>query len=232
MLHLTSVLDAAELAQVRAMLAEADWEDGRTTSGSLPAQIKRNRQLPAQAAATQRLQQLVLNALRRNQLFFSAALPRQIAPPMFSRYQGSASHPGDYLADHVDVAMRILPDGEKIRTDLSCTLFLSDPEEYAGGELVVHDSWRDEQVKLKAGDMLLYPADKIHRVNPVTAGQRYASFFWIESMVRSEEQRRLLFQMDRDLMLLRASAQDGQSSAVLGLTGAYHNLLRMWGQGG
>lgn len=231
MLHLTSVLDAAELAKVRAMLAEADWEDGRATSGSLPPQIKRNGQLPPQGPVTQPLQQLVLNALRRKQLFFSAALPRKIAPPMFSRYQGSEEHPGDYLDDHVDVAMRILPDGARVRTDLSCTLFLSDPEEYEGGELVITDSWRDEQLKLKAGDMLLYPADKIHRVNPVTAGQRYASFFWVESMVRSEEQRRLLFQMDRDLMLLRATAQDGQAPAVLGLTGAYHNLLRMWGQG-
>ena len=228
MLHLTSVLNPQELAQARAVLAAAGWEDGRVTSGSLPADIKRNRQLPQQGQASQQLQQLVLQALRRSQLFFSAALPRRIAPPMFNRYD--AEH-GDYLDDHVDVALRLLPDGERVRTDMSCTLFLSDPHEYEGGELVLRDSWRDEAVKLAAGDLLLYPGDKIHRVNRVTRGCRLASFFWLESMVRSEEQRNLLFRMDRDLMLLRAEAQGVQSPAVLGLTGAYHNLLRMWAQG-
>lgn len=228
MLHLKAVLNDTELAHARAALAGADWEDGRITSGSLPDSIKRNGQLPQQGPLAQHLQQLVLHALRRNQLFFSAALPRHIAPAMFSRYDGERQ---DYLDDHVDVAMRYLPDGERVRTDLSCTLFLSHPDEYEGGELVLADSWRDEHVKLAAGDMLLYPADKIHRVNPVTKGCRYASFFWLESMVRSEAQRRLLFQMDRDLMLLRIEAQDASSTAVLGLTGAYHNLLRMWAQG-
>ena len=228
MLHLKSVLNPQELAQARAALAAAGWEDGRVTSGSLPADIKSNRQLPQQGQASQQLQQLVLQALRRSQLFFSAALPRRIAPPMFNRYD--AEH-GDYLDDHVDVALRLLPDGERVRTDLSCTLFLSDPHEYEGGELVLQDSWRDEAVKLAAGDLLLYPGNKIHRVNPVTRGCRLASFFWLESMVRSEEQRNLLFRMDRDLMLLRAEAQGAPSPAVLGLTGAYHNLLRMWAQG-
>lgn len=232
MLHLKSVLTPAEVAEARAILESAQWEDGRVTSGSLPASIKRNRQLPAQGASTQALQQLVLQALRRNQLFFSAALPNRIAPPMFNRYDAADGvEQGDYLADHVDVALRYLPDGERVRTDMSCTLFFSDPEEYDGGELVVSGSWRDEHIKLAAGDMLLYPGDKIHRVNPVTRGCRFASFIWLESMIRNEQQRNLLFQMDRDLMALRAGAQGQQSPAITGLTGAYHNLLRMWAQG-
>lgn len=232
MLHLKSVLTPAEVAEARAMLESAQWEDGRVTSGSLPASIKRNRQLPAQGASTQALQQLVLQSLRRNQLFFSAALPNRIAPPMFNRYDaGDDDGAGDYLADHVDVALRYLPDGERVRTDMSCTLFFSDPEEYDGGELVVSSSWRDEHVKLAAGDMLLYPGDKIHRVNPVTRGCRFASFIWLESMIRNEQQRNLLFQMDRDLMALRAETPGQQSPAIVGLTGAYHNLLRMWAQG-
>lgn len=232
MLYLKSVLTPAEVAEARAILESAQWEDGRVTSGSLPASIKRNRQLPAQGASTQALQQLVLQALRRNQLFFSAALPNRIAPPMFNRYDAAdGAEQGGYLADHVDVALRYLPDGERVRTDMSCTLFFSDPGEYDGGELVVSDSWRDEHVKLAAGDMLLYPGDKIHRVNPITRGCRFASFIWLESMIRNEQQRNLLFQMDRDLMALRAEAQGRQSPAIVGLTGAYHNLLRMWAQG-
>ena len=216
MLHLHSVLNPDELAQARAALQAADWEDGRVTSRSLPASINSNRQLPQQGAVAQRLQQMVLQALRRNQLFFSAALPRRIAPPMFNRYEGQH---GDYLDDHVDVALRFLPCGERVRTDMSCTLFLSDPQEYEGGELVLQDTWRDEAIKLAAGDLLLYTGDRIHRVNPVTRGCRLACFFWLESMVRRDEQRRLLFQMARDLVRLRAEAQGAPSPAVLGLTG-------------
>lgn len=158
----------------------------------------------------------------------SCSFRPRIAPPMFNRYDGQH---GDYLDDHVDVALRFLPDGERVRTDMSCILFLSDPQEYEGGELVLQDTWRAEAIKLAAGDLLLYTGDRIHRVNPVTRGCRLASFFWLESMVRSDEQRRLLFQMDRDLMRLRAEAQGAPSPAVLGLTGAYHNLLRMWAEG-
>lgn len=226
MLHLKSVLTPDELQQARAWLQEAEWVDGRVTSGSLPGEIKQNRQLPEQSAQAKPLQQLVLNALRRNQLFFSAALPKQIATPMFNRY----GEGGDYLDDHVDVAMRFLPGGGRVRTDVSCTLFLSDPDEYEGGELVVADSWEDKRIKLPAGDMLLYAASHVHRVEPVTRGARYGSFFWIESMVRSAEKRKLLFEMDCNLMAVRSrlGEDDGAVKSVTGLTATYHNLLRMW----
>ncbi|MYN24920.1 Fe2+-dependent dioxygenase [Duganella levis] len=221
MLHLKSVLLPDELRHMRETLARADWVDGRVTSGSQPADLKRNRQLPEQGAASRQLQEIVLTALRRNQLFFSAALPGKIGPPLFNCYQA-----GSYLDDHIDVAMRYTAGGERVRGDLSCTLFLSDPDEYEGGELVIADQWRDESVRLAAGDMLLYPANRIHRVQPVRMGTRYASFFWIESMVRSGEQRELLFEMDRNLMQLRG--QDPADPSLLALTGVYHNLLRMW----
>lgn len=225
MLHLKSVLTPEELATMREVMAAADWTDGRITSGSQPAHSKRNLQLPEQGAACQQLQAMVLAALRRNQLFFSAALPAKIAPPMFNCYQT-----GDHLDDHVDVALRYMSSGERVRGDLSCTLFLSEPEEYDGGELVIADAWRDETVKLAAGDMVLYPANRVHRVLPVERGARLGCFFWIESMVRSTEQRDLLFELDRNLMQLRgqASEQDTANPGLLGLTGVYHNLLRMW----
>lgn len=227
MLHLKQVLSADELQQARAWLQQGDWVDGRVTSGSLPGALKRNRQLPEQSPVGAPLQALVLAALRRNQLFFSAALPRQVATPMFNRYEGNAGSGGDHLGDHVDVAMRFLPDGSRVRTDVSCTLFLSDPDEYEGGELVVADAWEDKRIKLPAGDMLLYPATHIHRVEPVRSGVRHASFFWVESMVRQGEQRQLLFSMDCQLMDLRARLA-GDDPALVGLGATYHNLLRMW----
>ncbi|MRW89918.1 Fe2+-dependent dioxygenase [Duganella sp. FT80W] len=224
MLHLKSVLTDDEVAAVRNILAAAEWVDGRLTSGTQSADLKRNRQLPEQGAACQQAQQIVLSALRRNQLFFSAALPGKISPPLFSWYEA-----GDYLDDHVDVALRY-SGGERVRGDLSCTLFLSEPDSYSGGELVIADAWRDEVVKLAAGDMVLYPANRVHRVKPIEAGARQACFFWIESMVRSAEQRDLLFEMDRNLMQLRAepAATAEARAALLGLTGVYHNLLRQW----
>lgn len=224
MLHLKQVFTADEVRCARALLEQGDWVDGRITSGSLPGALKRNRQLPEQSAGAVRLQEMVLAALRRNQLFFSAALPRQIGTPMFNRYDAG----GDHLGDHVDVAMRFMADGSCVRTDVSCTLFLSEPDEYEGGELVVADSWEDKHIKLPAGDMLLYPATTIHRVQPVHAGVRYASFFWTESMVREGERRRLLFDMDCQLMSLRTRLP-GDDPAVVGLGATYHNLLRMWG---
>lgn len=233
MLHLKQVLSPDELSQARQWLAQGDWVDGRVTSGSLSGGIKRNRQLPEQSPHAVPLQAMVLGVLRRNQLFFSAALPRQVATPMFNRYgnEGGGTDSdqisGDYLGDHVDVAMKFLPDGSRVRTDVSCTLFLSEPDEYDGGELVVADSWEDKRIKLPAGDMLLYPASHIHRVEPVTRGVRYASFFWTESMVREEERRKLLFDMDCQLMSLRARLA-ADDAAVVGLGATYHNLLRMW----
>ena len=164
-------------------------------------------------------------ALNRHDVFFSAALPKRVFPPLFNRYAGSANAFGN----HVDNAVRFVPGGqaERVRTDISCTLFLSEPDEYDGGELVVEDTFGAQRIKLGAGDMVLYPGTSVHRVEPVTRGARIASFFWVESMVRSDEQRRLLYDMDTHLMRLRGSIGEADP-AVVGLTGTYHNLLRLW----
>ena len=185
------------------------------------------------SAAAQALQALVLGALDRHPLFFSAALPKRVLPPMFNRYGGEAN-PGGHYGDHVDQAIRQIPSGahagQRLRTDLSCTLFLAQPAAYDGGELVITDTnlgrLGEPRIKLPAGDAVLYPGTHVHRVEPVTRGQRLASFFWIESLVRSDEQRRLLFDMDLALMKLRS--RDGESAEAVSLTGTYHNLLRLW----
>jgi PKHD-type hydroxylase len=225
LLHVRNVLDAGELALARATLADAPWGDGRATAGVQSAQAKNNEQLPQDCEAARRLQRLVLAALNRHHLFFSAALPKRIFPPLFNRYGGTANAFGN----HVDNAVRFVPGGhgERVRTDISCTLFLSEPDEYDGGELRVEDTYGVQPVKLAAGDMVLYPGTSVHRVDPVTRGHRLASFFWVESMVRSDEQRRLLHDMDQHLMRLRESVGE-TDPAVIGLTGTYHNLLRFW----
>jgi PKHD-type hydroxylase len=225
LLHVRQVLTAEELASARAMLADAPWGDGRATAGVQSAQMKNNEQLPQDTEAARALQQLVMTALNRHDQFFTAALPRRVFPPLFNRYGGAANAFGN----HVDNAVRFVPGGrgERVRTDISCTLFLSDPDEYDGGELQVEDTYGPQAVKLPAGDMLLYPGTSVHRVEPVTRGFRVASFFWVESMVRSDEQRRLLYDMDMHLMHLRASVGE-TDPAVIGLTGTYHNLLRLW----
>lgn len=225
LLHLEGVLNADELREARAILACATWGDGRVTAGVQSAQAKNNEQLPQDGADTRALQRIVLGGLNRHSLFFSAALPRRIFPPLFNRYGGATNAFGN----HVDNAVRFVPggQGERVRTDLSCTLFLADPAEYDGGELVVEEPFAAPRVRLPAGDMLLYPGTRVHRVEPVTRGYRLASFFWVESMVRSLEERRLLFEMDSHLMRLRASAGESDP-AVIGLTGTYHNLLRRW----
>jgi PKHD-type hydroxylase len=225
LLHVRDVLTADELAAAREILAGAAWGDGRATAGVQSAQAKNNQQLPQDGDAARSLQRIVLAALNRHALFFSAALPRKVFPPLFNRYGGDTNAFGD----HVDNAIRYLPGGqaERVRTDLSCTLFLSEPHEYDGGELVIDDTFGAQRVKLPAGDMVLYPGTSVHRVEPVTRGWRVASFFWIESMVRSDEQRRLLFDMDTHLMRLRG-AHGESDPALIGLTGTYHILLRMW----
>lgn len=224
LLHVRQVLDADELRQVRALLADAPWTDGRLTAGEQSAQAKNNQQLPETAAAAQAAQALVMRDLQRHPLFFSAALPKQLSPPLFNRYGGAANHFGN----HVDGAVRYLRDGAgRVRTDLSCTLFLADPDGYDGGELVVEDTYGSQRVKLPAGDLVLYPGTSVHRVDPVTRGHRLAAYFWVQSMVRSDEQRRLLFDMDQHLMSLRTRHGEADA-AVVGLTGTYHNLLRMW----
>jgi PKHD-type hydroxylase len=227
LLHIRDVLSADELRAARAELGGASWTDGRVTSGMQSAQVKNNEQLPQESATTRRLQTLVMAALNRHHLFFSAALPRRVLPPMFNRYSGATNTFGN----HIDNAVRFIPggQGERVRTDISCTLFLSEPEEYEGGQLMVEDTFGAQSVKLPAGHMVIYPGTSVHRVEPVTSGARLASFFWVESMVRSDEQRRLLYDMDMHLMRLRSSLGE-TDPAVIGLTGTYHNLLRLWAE--
>ena len=225
LLRVSDVLDRDELARARRTLAGAPWADGRATAGVQSAQAKNNEQLAQGCAEACALQQLVMAALNRHQLFFSAALPRRVFPPLFNRYAGVANAFGN----HVDNAIRFVPGGqaEKVRTDISCTLFLADPDAYDGGELVIEDAFGAQRIKLAAGELLLYPATSVHRVEPVTRGERLAAFFWVESMVRSSEQRRLLYDMDMHLMRVRESLGETEP-AVVGLTGTYHNLLRLW----
>ena len=225
LLHIREVLNADELRSARSTLAGAPWGDGRRTAGVQSAIAKRNEQLPPDCAEARALQQLVLAALNRHHGFFSAALPKRVFPPLFSRYAGATNAFGS----HVDNAVRFIPggQGERVRTDISCTLFLADPADYDGGELIVEDTFGAQSVKLAAGDMVLYPGTSVHRVAPVTRGARLACFFWIESMVRSDERRRLLYDMDLHLMRLRESVGEADP-AVIGLTGTYHNLLRFW----
>jgi len=224
LLHVRNILSAAEVAQARDVLAAAPWGEGRVTAGEQAALAKHNQQLPEACEASLQLQQVVLRGLERNSLFFSATLPKQIAPPLFNRYGGDANR----FEDHVDSAVRFLRNGAgRVRTDISCTLFLSEPEDYDGGELVINGVSGEQRVKLPAGDMVIYPGTSVHRVDPVTRGYRTAAFFWIQSMVRSDEQRRLLFDMDGHLRRLRGEIGETEP-AVVGLTGTYHNLLRLW----
>lgn len=224
LLHIHQLLSPDEVVLARQQLVDAPWQAGARSAGPQAAQVKRNAQLPEASPMAQALRQLVLQGLERSPQFFSAALPKTISPPMFNRYAGDANHYGN----HVDAAVRFLPDGKgRVRTDVSCTVFLSNPSDYDGGELVVEDTFGAQRVKLSAGDAVLYPGTSIHRVEPVTRGERLASFFWIQSMVRSDEQRHLLYDMDQHLMRLRT--QLGETDpAIVGLTGTYHNLLRMW----
>lgn len=224
LLHIPNLLSADELRGAQELLRDAPWHDGRVSAGPQAAQAKNNEQLPEQCEAAQALRQILLRGLERSPLFFSAALPKTISPPMFNRYGGATNAFGN----HVDSAVRLLPDGKgRVRTDISCTVFLSAPEDYVGGELVVEDTHGPQRVKYAAGDMVVYPGTSVHRVEPVTRGQRLAGFFWVQSMVRSDEQRRLLFDMDQHLTQLRGSVGE-TSGAIVGLTGSYHNLLRMW----
>ena len=224
LLRIPDLLSPEEVRAARVILDRADWVDGRVTAGEQAALAKQNEQLPTRGEAARRLQQIVLGALDRSAVFFSATLPRRVLPPMFNRYGGAANRYGN----HVDQAVRALPDGaQRLRSDVSCTLFLAEPQSYDGGELVVEHSFGTERIKLPAGHLVLYPASSVHRVEPVTRGHRLASFFWVESMVRGDERRRLLFDMDQHLMRLRSGIGEADP-AIVGLTGTYHNLLRMW----
>ena len=224
LLEIPAVLSPAEVGRFRARLEAARWIDGNATSGHQSAQAKYNEQLPEDSAEARELGAQVVEALARNPLFFSAALPKQVFPPLFNRYrEGMTFH------NHVDGAMRTHPvSGVRIRTDLSATLFLSEPSEYDGGELLVEDTYGVQRVKLNAGSMILYPSTSLHRVEPITRGARVASFFWIQSMVRDDGQRALLF--DLDMAIIRVTQEAPNSAALVSLTGTYHNLLRMWAE--
>jgi PKHD-type hydroxylase len=224
MLHIPEVLSRDQVAHIRRRLDEADWVDGRATVGTQGAKVKQNRQLPETSPVAKELGQIVLDALAANPLFFSAALPLLTCPPLFNSYAG-----GEHYGNHIDGAIRRIPaTGQWLRTDVSSTLFLCDPEEYDGGELIVEDAYGVHEVKLPAGDLILYPSTSVHRVEPVTRGARVCSFFWTQSMVRDDGRRALLLELDRNIQSLRARL--GDCDEMVGLTGHYHNLLRQWSE--
>jgi PKHD-type hydroxylase len=221
LLHIPEVLTSDEVLRCRAVLDAAEWVDGAVTAGFQSTQVKRNEQLPETSPAARELGEVILDALNRSALFASAALPAKVFPPLFNRYAA-----GHAFGSHVDNAIRQARTGQRLRTDLSATLFLSPPEDYDGGELVIDDAYGPRAVKLPAGHMVLYPATSLHRVTPITRGVRVASFFWVQSLVRDDAERSLLF--DMDLAIIRLRRQVGDSDAVVALTGVYHNLLRRW----
>ncbi len=218
------VLTSRQVAEAREQLAEADWIDGRVTAGHQSSRVKDNRQLPEDHPAARKLGETILAALQRNPLFISAALPLRIFPPLFNQYEG-----GQSFGNHIDNAIRqITGTSFRIRTDLSATLFLSQPDEYDGGELAVEDTYGVHTVKLPAGQMVLYPSSSLHHVRPVTRGARIASFFWIQSLVRDDAERTLLFDLDTAIQRINAESLD--HPAAVQLTGVYHNLVRRWAE--
>jgi PKHD-type hydroxylase len=223
LIAIPNVLTAEQVVQARQTLGSAEWIDGLVTAGHQGARVKDNRQIPASHPAARQVGEMIVQALNRSPLFIAAALPLHILPPMFNRYSG-----GQTFGTHVDGSIRSLPNGQRIRTDLSATLFLADPDEYDGGELVVEDTYGAKSVKLPAGQMILYPSTSLHRVTPVTRGTRLCSFFWIQSMIRDDGQRSLLF--DLDVGLQRLSAEIPTHPGVVQITGVYHNLLRQWAE--
>jgi PKHD-type hydroxylase len=232
MVHIPGVLDAAALRRCTQILGEADWQDGRVTAGNQSAQVKHNVQLPESSEPARLLGQLVLGALERSALFVSAVLPQRIFPPLFNRYDQGMS-----FGAHVDNAIRPVGGSlARLRTDVSATLFLSSPDSYDGGELVVEDTYGSHAVKLPAGDLVVYPSASLHHVTPITRGTRLASFFWVQSLVRDTGKRALLFDLDLGIIeinrQLKAPAQGetaGTSAPTL-LTSVYHNLLRRWAE--
>jgi PKHD-type hydroxylase len=224
LIQIPDVLTREQVAQARDVLAQAAWIDGRVTAGPQSSRAKQNLQLPESAPQARELGEMILGALQRNPLFMSAALPLKIFPPLFNQYAG-----GHSFGSHVDNAIRQVPaTPHRVRTDLSATLFFSDPDGYGGGDLVVEDTYGAHSVKLPAGHLVLYPSTSLHHVRPVTSGARVSSFFWIQSLVRDDGRRTLLFDMDTAIQRLAADVPDHASTVQL--TGVYHNLLRQWAE--
>ena len=224
MLHIPEVLTREQVLAMRARLDGGDWVDGRATVGAQGARVKQNRQLPETSPLALELGRQILAALRQHPLHFAAALPLRTIPPLFNSYAG-----GEHYGLHIDGSVRAVPgSANHVRTDLSSTLFLSDPDDYDGGELIVVDTYGTHEVKLAAGDLILYPSSSLHRVAPVTRGTRVCSFFWTQSMVRNDGQRAMLFELDQTIQRLRARV--GDCEELVALTGHYHNLLRMWAE--
>lgn len=219
------LLNGDELAEARRLMAQAQWVDGRGTAGAQSASVKDNTQVPQDSADGRALSELVLDALARNALFLSAAMPARIMPPLFASYT-----PGQSFGIHVDNAIRGIPGTSvRFRTDLSCTLFLAEPDAYDGGELEIETRFGAQQVKLPAGDAVLYPSTSLHRVTEITRGRRLVSFFWLQSMIRNEEDRTLLFEFDQSIQEM--AAERGVADAMtVRLTGIYHNLVRRWAE--
>jgi len=228
LLAIPTLLTSDQVAEVRRLIDAGRWVDGKATAGVQSSLAKHNRQIAADCERGRAASGIITAALSANGLFMSAALPKAMVPPLFNRYDGTERHA---FGNHVDNAIRFLPDGlGAIRTDLSATLFLSEPGDYEGGELVIEDNYGAHEVKLAAGDMILYPSTSLHRVEPVTSGNRIASFFWIESRVRDDARRTILLDMDAAIRSLAQALGDDRPE-VVSLTGCYHNLLRQWAAG-
>ncbi|MFC5526550.1 Fe2+-dependent dioxygenase [Rhodanobacter ginsengisoli] len=222
LLHIPDVLSPAQVTRMRDALNAADWTDGRETVGAQGARVKRNQQLPDGSPLRRELGEVVSSALAKHPLYHAATLPLRMLPPRFNRYRG-----GGHYGFHVDGAVMALPaEAGQLRGDISCTLFLSEPDTYDGGELIVSDTYGEHEVKLPAGDLIVYPSSSLHRVQAVSRGTRLAAFFWVQSLIRDDGQRRLLFELDTSIQRLTGADPD----AVLQLTGVYHNLLRRWAE--
>lgn len=221
-LTLPHVLSPTQVQQCRQALQAANWIDGRSTAGHVAAQAKQNQQLALDDALTRELGELILQALSTQPAFIAAALPARILPPRFNRYQGGGTY-----GNHIDNAIFSVPGtAQRLRSDISCTLFFSDPSDYEGGELVIEDTFGTQQVKLPAGHLVVYPGSSLHRVNPVSRGTRLASFFWVQSLVREDHRRRLLWDLDQSIQAL--TVQGADHASISKLTGVYHNLVREW----
>lgn len=223
--HIPNVLSKEQVAEFRQMMETANWVGGKVTAGTLSASVKQNQQLSEQDPLTHYLSELVIQAIWKHPVFQAAALPCQIIPPLFNRYDEHES-----FGFHVDNSIRLIRGtAQQMRTDLSCTLFLSEPEEYEGGDLVIEDTYGYHEVKLPAGDIVLYPATSLHEVSSIISGTRFASFFWVQSMIRDDAERHMLFNLDQSIQSLRMQLGD-QHEEVVKLTNLYHNLMRKWAE--